>query len=413
MIRYKEIQEALLNLVGWRDGWGETKIEAINSYNPLESKSGLYFQDAHPLLTLDNLMQTMPEGWEQDGKNSFSAYLKYITEKEINNLIQNFIRIKQLNQETKDVLEERVLFYGAANRRSITKTHDELVGFMFSPTQSTGVNMRIEKIGFQFTPEIVNSDKPFTLYLGMVGEIEPQYILQLDRSKLNDNSSPSWIAISEFSVNGNKAGTVTELTIKGSPDTSQWALYYDAAEQTKIGAAPLNIGRDWSKSPCTCNRQHYMNFVEISKYLKTYPFRSDYVGTIEVGEKELNGQVPYADSLRPDYYNNFGLNIQFSMGCDITDLIIRQKSLFASALQKQMAADMLREMAMNPAVRVNRNQVNVSRMEILYETDGNGTVPGGINYELDKTLKALDFDTKGLDRVCLQCKNKGVRYGSV
>lgn len=413
MIRYKEIQEALLGLVGWRDGWSETKLEPVGTYDPTKTDSGLYFQDAHPLLTLENILQTMPEGWENADGNTFSAYIKHISEREINNLIQNFIRIKQLNRETKNVLEERVLFYGAANRRALSKIKPGLAGFLFSPTQSTGVNMRIEKIGFQFTPEAINSDKPFTLYLGKIGSIEPEYILQLKREKLNTNNAVAWFAISEFSVNGEDEGEMIELIIKGSPETSQWALYYDTDELVSVGASPLNIGRDWSKAPCTCNRQHYLNFVEISKYLQSYPFNSDYAGTIDIDGEKLNGQVPYADSIRPNYYDNFGLNVQFSIGCDISDLIIRQKSIFDNALQKQMAADLLREMAMNPSVRVNRNQVNVSRMEILYETDGNGTVPGGIKHELEKTLKALDFDTKGLDRVCLQCKNKGVRYGTV
>jgi hypothetical protein len=144
--------------------------------------------------------------------------------------------------------------------------------------------------------------------------------------------------------------------------------------------------------------------MEISKYVRVYPFSAP---------KDGESDVPLNDTLSRNFRDNFGLNIQFTMGCDITDLVIRQKGMFANALQKQLASDVLREMAMNPPVRVNRNQANISRMELLYELDGSSDKPGGINYELETTLKALDFDTKGMDRVCLQCKNKGVRYGSV
>ena len=68
-------------------------------------------------------------------------------------------------------------------------------------------------------------------------------------------------------------------------------------------------------------------------------------------------------------------------------------------------------MAMNPDVRVNRNQSNVSRMDILYELDGNTQGrPGGLGYDLKKAYEALSLDTQGLDRICLSCNNHGVRY---
>ena len=75
---------------------------------------------------------------------------------------------------------------------------------------------------------------------------------------------------------------------------------------------------------------------------------------------------------------------------------------------------MLRTIAMNPDVRVNRNQVNVTRDQILYELDGNPQGrASGLGYELKQAYKALSFDTKGLDRICLQCNNNGVAYRTV
>ena len=67
---------------------------------------------------------------------------------------------------------------------------------------------------------------------------------------------------------------------------------------------------------------------------------------------------------------------------------------------------------MNPNVRVNRNQSNVTRLDILYELDGNtnGIRANGLGNDLKKAFEALSIDTKGLDRVCLTCNNKGVRY---
>ena len=104
-----------------------------------------------------------------------------------------------------------------------------------------------------------------------------------------------------------------------------------------------------------------------------------------------------------------------TVGCDLTDFIIEQRNIFATALQRQVAAIALRTMAMNPEARVNRNQTNVSRMEILYELDGNtnGVRPGGLGYELKQAYAALRISTQGIDRICLTCNNHGVRYRTV
>ena len=70
---------------------------------------------------------------------------------------------------------------------------------------------------------------------------------------------------------------------------------------------------------------------------------------------------------------------------------------------------------MNPDTRVNRNQSNVSRLDILYELDGNTDAkhPDGLGVKLKKIYNALEVDTNGLDRICLTCNNGGVKYRTV
>ena len=88
--------------------------------------------------------------------------------------------------------------------------------------------------------------------------------------------------------------------------------------------------------------------------------------------------------------------------------------MFATVLQRQLAATVLRTMAMNPDVRTNRNQSNVSAQGILYELDGNPQGrAGGLGYELKKGYEALDLDTRDIDRICLTCRPIGVRYRTV
>ena len=106
--------------------------------------------------------------------------------------------------------------------------------------------------------------------------------------------------------------------------------------------------------------------------------------------------------------------MEVSVGCDLSQFIIDQRDIFATVLQRQVAAMMLRTMALNPDVRTNRNQSNVSQQGILYEIDGNPQGrEGGLGYDLKKAYEALDLDTRDIDRICLTCRPIGVRYRTV
>ena len=74
-----------------------------------------------------------------------------------------------------------------------------------------------------------------------------------------------------------------------------------------------------------------------------------------------------------------------------------------------MAYDALKAIALNPDVRVNRNQLNAA--QLLSDLDGEPGLKRGLAVELDKAYDALNIDTTSIDPVCLKCKGKGVRYG--
>ena len=83
-------------------------------------------------------------------------------------------------------------------------------------------------------------------------------------------------------------------------------------------------------------------------------------------------------------------------------------------LQKQLAVNLIRTLALNPDVRVNRRQSNATKEELLYEIDGNPQGRAtGLGKELNEAYDALDLDTRGIDRICLMCKPSRVRYTHV
>ena len=56
--------------------------------------------------------------------------------------------------------------------------------------------------------------------------------------------------------------------------------------------------------------------------------------------------------------------------------------------------------------------LEMQRIQLLEGKTPTGRV-SGLVYELSQAYKALSLDTRGLDRVCLQCNNHGVKYRTV
>ena len=189
-----------------------------------------------------------------------------------------------------------------------------------------------------------------------------------------------------------------------------WFLCYNQ-DELPAGMEAINVSKDWSREPCgTCNMGFVEVWRELTKYLQVTPFMYNAPETF--AEYPELWDIAYTMYTRTQ---NYGLNCEITIGCDLTDFIISQRQIFQTVIQRQVAAIALRTLAMNPNVRVNRNQSNATRMDILYELDGNtsGVRPGGLGYDLKKSYEALQIDTQGLDRICLACNNRGVRYRTV
>ena len=430
MIRLQEIQDALLHVVGWQQDYDpQRQIDAELT----ESESGLTFQGAHPLCTLANIRAIMPDdylyqypAWDNstgyvvgskvthnnsvwiakhinvgsepsdanpDWKryNIVSDYVRNLTLNGINTVVQNFIQEKQLQQETRNLLERRTFFDGAARLAATITPNGKIVGFEIVPVRAMGVTTKIERIGLQ----MVGGTGTVRLYLFHSSQVAP----------FRTNGGFQWFTPSEpiylpyipgSDGNGNDAG-------------GAWFLCYNQNE-LPAGMRALNVSKDWSVEPCqTCLGGSIDSWRQLTKYLQVSPFGihapADFA---EYPELFDIAQIGYTNTM------NYGMNLEISVGCDLTDFIISQRAIFATVIQKQVAANVLRTVAMNPDVRVNRNQVNATRDEILYELDGAPTGrASGLGYELKQAYKALSFDTRGLDRVCLQCNNHGVKYRTV
>lgn len=428
----------MLPVVGWQQDYNpQNQIDDALC----QSESGLTFQGAHPLCTLANVRAIMPDdylykypNWNNATAypagskvmhtsklwiaknanvgsepaagntdwaeyNMVSDFVRQLTVNGINTAVQNFIQEKQLQQETKNLLERRTFFDGAARLAATIDPTGKIVGFEIVPVRAMGVTTKIERIGLQ----MIGATGTVRLYLFHSSQVAPMRVIDL--AFTNTNGGFQWFTPAEpiylpyipgGNGNGNDAG-------------GAWFLCYNQNE-LPVGMRALNVSKDWSVEPCqTCLGGSIESWRQMTKYLQVSPFGihapldfHDYPEMFDIAE------IGYTNTM------NYGMNVEISVGCDISDFIISQRSIFATVIQKQVAANVLRTIAMNPDVRVNRNQVNVTRDELLYELDGAPTGrASGLGYELKQAYRALELDTRGLDRICLQCNNHGVKYRTV
>jgi len=438
MIRLQEIQTALMPLVGWQQDYNpQNQIDP----NLCQSESGLTFQGAHPLCTLANVRAIMPDdylykypdwnnatGYAKDAKvkhggivwiaknantgsepadnnpdwnkyNMLSDFVENLMLQGINTAIQQFIQEKQLSKETKSLLERRTFFDGAARLQATIDPSGKIVGFEIVPVRAMGVTTKIERIGLQ----MVGATGTVKLYLFHSSQVAPMRTIELEYT--NTKGGFQWFNLAEPLYLPYIPGSAGD----GNDAGGAWFLCYNQNE-LPTGMQALNVSKDWSVEPCqTCLGGSIESWREMTKYLQVSPFGihapldfTEYPEMFDIGE------IGYTNTM------NYGMNVEISVGCDLTDFIISQRAIFATVIQKQVAANVLRTLAMNPDVRVNRNQVNATRDQILYELDGapQGRA-SGLGYELKQAFKALEFDTKGLDRICLCENNHGVKYRTV
>lgn len=450
MVRANDIQDKLLHLIGWEQNYDTSDLKISDALTV--SESGLYFQQIHPLLTLQNMAciapdfknmtfeeyntkksyskgdvvkyneksyskgnvvkydeklykalqkalnkqpDIEPEYWVET--NPFSEWLESKTKASIQKAITRYCNEKIAQGTYKTLCENRTLFDGTGRLVDVVKNKKNLVGFEIIPVRAKGVTTKINKIGLQFT-----EPGEYTLYLMHSSMDAPVKVIKLNKIRKN---SIEWFSLDDvylpYQSEDNDAG-------------GSWYLCYFQSELPE-GSQAIRKNKDWSKEPCnSCSRREYLAWMAWSKYIEVHPF---FINE-ELINNDFEKQALHlwdVENNQYTYNNNYGLNLEITISCDITDFIIEQRMLFQDVIAKQVAVDMLREFAYNANVRTNRHSINASRLDILYEVDGDSSSmkKSGLSYQLDMAFKAIKLSTEGIDRICLPCKNNGVKYRTV
>ena len=444
MYKPAEIKTGLSHLWGWRQHHDVSEFTISDSLT--QSETGQYFQEVHPLLTLDNIKSIAPNfslitypDWnigtqyrigdrvtdagenyrakvaniemnpethtiEWERFDQFSEWLEQKTQGSILKAIRTFWDEKMSEKTAKNILESKALFNGTGRITDRIPSGPNLVGFELVPIRANGITLKIERIGLQMTGQ-----GPVTLYLMHSSRMDPVKIITLDRIR---NSGMQWFDQDDLFL-----PYLSDETDAGG----SWYLVYKQMDLDPTVQA-INKNKDWSAKPCnTCDAAETANWRVWSRFLEIHPFKTSQFTGWDMNE-DFNGDFAIQELYMWDvatnlytYTQNWGINLQISIECDITDIVLEQRRAFQNIIGLQVGIDMLREMAYNPNFNIGRTQQNFSRQDIMYEIDGDsqGYKKSGLVYNFNKAMEAVKLDTTVMSKVCFPCNNKGIRFRTV
>lgn len=380
----------------------------------LASLSGLYANDAHPILNYNNILAslelektasyalydeasaygigsvvrsvqqlyrskkaqntdalTLLASWEPT--THIAEELRKAYEAATQRMISELFLQKKLSGRSKQVLDDTKLFYSSGNRNEAIVKRSRFCGLEIVLNDLRDLALIVNEVGLQATQD--NSDLP--IYIYDTSKAEPLAIVPLT---VETGFSFGWAEVAGLQLKENINGKYNFII-----------GYY---EDDLVGSA-ISIQKDWTARPCSqCNDRDPKAFKTWNRYVKMHPF------TIAQNEIEPSRNLFNLDAMEYDYKNNFGLNLRVSITCDITDNIVRNRQLFAPALQKWIAVVLLETMAYGTEVNA---VAETMKMQCRYVLDP-GSFTKGLKAEAIAEIKALDFDFSSANSRCIQNK---------
>lgn len=406
MYNATELLSSLAGLIGWRQNPDPSGDQLLGLTS---SASGLYFNDQHPLLTFNNLKSIAPDvslyaypAWSgatsyavgdevsnggtlyrataislnQEPPNAsywkvfdpFTDWLEMKTNAGILKVVDDWLGRKFELKTARNLLSRKQVFNTAPSSDDLDDDLDDLVGMEFVPASSRDLVVTIEQIGLRFSgPTTV------TVYLF-------------------SSASPTPLQTKVVTYPGGEQWEEVNWELPGG------AVYYVCYDQGALAVQSVNGVRSYTAKDVGGTR-----FPAIRRVTMT-AFRVD-ASAAALWNPDDNAYT---------FSTNYGLNFRMGVKCDYTGFLIEQRYTLKALLAMGVAMEFLRELAYNPQSRVNRHESNFGITQILYEIDGDSQGrPGGLRLAYERAMETAHFDTEGLDRECLPCRKRAVKYRTI
>lgn len=351
---------ALLGLVGFRPDPAQA-IELPEAL--LESRSGLYVQDASELLTLDVLQHFAPR------QETLPAWLTRLQSDALTRFVPALVNAQQLSGKV--LLPDTRVVKNDGNRASTVNKQGRFVGIQFRLPTRRGIAHTIPALTLHFDGALT---EPLPLYV--YSETQPEPLAQ-------------W----EVPV-GNKGGFVYAFTppALSLPVGRVWLGYYEADLPIGVHAIEAPV------ASCGCVDDPYLR---VAEYFGAAP-RGFYVSPL--------GLDPDRDLFDPALstldLSSFGLNLYFTSYCDIATALQSKdnQGRLAPLVQQALAVRLLEAVISSPNVTQLTSRPDV-QADALYAQQAMqaklyGGKVAGTDIVYPSALKNVVLDLTGLDPEC-------------
>ncbi len=331
-----------------------------------------------------NTPATSPLAWKV--VNLLSLYLEDVFRNAAEDTVNEVFVEKKLNRQTKSLLQSVRLYEGVGVMTDTVINEGDLVGVQIQLLRKNNILAIVEQIGLQLTQA-----QELILYLYHSSQVEPIGTATVNHTKV---ISFQWHELKW------KLNYLTDFQDAGGT----FFIMYD---QNDLVGSAVKKQYNFHLAPCAwCSTYNVQTYQLYSKYMFMQCVR------VKAADRNAVNDIYLWDLRKTQLMsdNNFGMNFQVTLRCDITDFLIQQKDVFQYAFRDMVTKKLLE--GISNSTRQNGAQeksATLARNELM------GTFAGGMGFQkkLSDQLKAVDFEISTLDDLCMPCNKKGgLAYGT-
>lgn len=364
MFNIVKLKPAYENLLGFRQHFDTYEIDIPADLTT--SETGEYYQDKHPALRLDYIQTTI------SSKQTLADYLREKKASAIAGIFNDILQYRQVSNYGKTLLEQAQLL----NRHSWVGdkivNQRRFVGLQIKVKDSTGLKVLINEIGIQ-----LDIAQDITLYLFHSSKSEPIKTITITTTA----NGWDWLLANE------------ELSAL-EPELFYGGVFVLGYYQDDLVGQAVNYSNfNWDKGECQgCNNGYYNKWQSVRNHFHVYPLYVPY-GEYAVGEMfDLRKAIYCNDS-------SWGLNLKFTVKCDLTDFFIQNKFAFKNLLSLKLAHLVLNDMKYSQ--ETNFVEENLKSMVIRDIEGDKETNHLNISQQYNRELKAVSFNISAINNRCL------------
>lgn len=408
----------------WKSGSNYAK-------NIVTNDNGALFICINPLV--NDMVRPSADNINWSTYNPYNIWVKQKYNQAVSNMMSAVISKKKLSHMAKAVLEKQQLYRGFGSIHNKIIAQGRFVGVSILPQQADGLLTIINQVGIQLT----KSQEFLKFYLyhsdcqDAIGVWEIPIINEntFNWQPLLENSPLPWIInsayeagiyVSDGGLYFKSNNIIVDSVTKPSLDKVNWSsvrlnpdcimkylnqntsgVYYFGYYESDLVGQALSKSWDCTASPCyNCDGGDVQDYNRWSRYTS--------MQTICVSANDINEDRTIFDTKKVSNGNitNWGINLNITVRCDLTDFMIENKLLFADTFAFQVCKEFLESIATTTRLGPDPAQTKLSAIAAL-----DAKAPGNWIKSYNDNIDSLNLDLSGFSNACMTCNEKGKKTG--